>query len=127
MKLLLDTNSLYWWLTDPLRLTPAAHDAIASATNTVVVSAIIPWELVIKTRLGRIDGQRLLEIWDEKLAEERFAEIPIESAHAVRAGQLPLHHRDPFDRMLVAQAHATGWPVVSADRIFEVYGVRRIW
>jgi PIN domain nuclease of toxin-antitoxin system len=127
MNLLLDTNSLYWWLHDPSRLSSAAQREIAGGSNSVVVSAVIPWELAIKTKLSKIDGQHLLDIWERKLDEERFSELPIDSAHAIRAGLLPLHHRDPFDRMLAAQAQATGWPIVSADPVFESYGVRRIW
>jgi PIN domain nuclease of toxin-antitoxin system len=125
--MLLDTNALYWWLNDPDRLSAEAQDVMRRAADPVVVSAVVPWELAIKTNLGRIDGQELLSIWDTKLAAEGFSELPIESAHAIRAGILPLHHRDPFDRMLAAQAQVTGWPIISADRIFDYYGVRRIW
>lgn len=125
--ILLDTNALYWWLNDPDRLSDEAQDVITRATDPVVVSAVVPWELAIKTNLGRIDGKNLLSIWDAKLAAEGFSELPIESDHAIRAGLLPLHHRDPFDRMLAAQAQVTGWPIISADRIFDYYGVRRIW
>jgi PIN domain nuclease of toxin-antitoxin system len=127
MNLLLDTNSLYWWLHDPAQLSPVAQRAIAASSSSVVVSAVVPWELAIKTNLGKIDGQTLLDIWDSKLASEGFSELPIDSSHAIRAGLLPLHHRDPFDRMLAAQAQATGWPIVSADPVFDRYGVRRIW
>jgi PIN domain nuclease of toxin-antitoxin system len=127
MILLLDTKSLYWWLHDPARLSSAARLEIANSSNSVVVSAVVPWELAIKTSLGKIDGQTLLDIWDNKLADEGFSGLSIDSAHSIRAGLLPLHHRDPFDRMLAAQAHATGWPIVSADPVFERYGVRRIW
>jgi PIN domain nuclease of toxin-antitoxin system len=88
---------------------------------------VVPWELAIKTNLGKIDGQKLLEIWESKLADENFSELPIDSVHASRAGLLPRHHNDPFDRMLAAQAQATGWPIISADPVFEMYGVRRIW
>lgn len=125
--MLLDTNALYWWLNDPDRLSAEAQAVISGAENPVVVSAVVPWELAIKTNLGRIDGQELLSIWDKKLSAEGFSELPIESAHAIRAGLLPLHHRDPFDRMLAAQAQVTGWPIISADRIFDYYGVHRIW
>ena len=69
----------------------------------------------------------LLENWVNKRVAEGFAELPVESAHAIRAGLLPRHHRDPFDRMLVARAQATGWPIICADPVFELYGVRRIW
>jgi PIN domain nuclease of toxin-antitoxin system len=93
----------------------------------MVVSAVVPWELAIKTNLGKFDAQVLLSRWDEILDVQGFSELPIESAHAIQAGLLPRHHNDPFDRMLAAQAQATGWPIISADRIFEMYGVRRIW
>ena len=125
--MLLDTNVFYWWLNDPDRLSPTARDMITSWADPIVVSAVVPWELAIKTNLSRIDGEAVLSIWDDKLAAEGFSELPIESAHAIRAGHLPLHHRDPFDRMLAAQAQVTGWPIISADRIFDYYGVRRIW
>ncbi len=124
---LLDTNALYWWLNDPGKLSADAKGAIASRSNAVVVSAVVPWELAIKTNLAKIEGQTLLAIWDAKLAEEGFSELPIDSGHAIRAGLLPRHHNDPFDRMLAAQAQATGWPIISADPVFEMYGVRRIW
>ncbi len=127
MIVLLDTNVLYWWLNDPARLSAAAEAAIASESNSVVVSAIVPWELAIKTSLGKLRGETLLAIWDAKLAEEGFSELPVDSAHAIRAGLLRRHHNDPFDRLLSAQAQATGWPIISADPVFESYGVRCIW
>lgn len=127
MILLLDTNALYWWLSDPGKLSNDAEGAMVSRSNSVVVSAVVPWELAIKTNLAKIEGETLLAIWDAKLAEEGFSELPIDSSHAIRAGLLPRHHDDPFDRMLAAQAQATGWPIISADPVFEMYGVRRIW
>ena len=127
MIFLLDTNALYWWLNDPGKLSADAEGAMVNKSNSVVVSAVVPWELAIKTNLAKIEGQTLLAIWDAKLAEEGFSELPIDSAHAIRAGLLPRHHNDPFDRMLAAQAQATGWPIISADPVFEMYGVRRIW
>jgi len=127
MILLLDTNALYWWLNDPDKLSADAQGAMMSRSNSVVVSAVVPWELAIKTNLAKIEGQTLLAIWDAKLEEEGFSELPIESGQAIRAGLLPRHHNDPFDRMLAAQAQATGWPIISADPVFEMYGVRRIW
>ena len=127
MTLLLDTNVVHWWLSDPQRLSENAVKAIESESNSLVVSAVVAWELAIKTNLGKLRSETLLANWDTKLAEEGFSELPIHSADAIHAGSLPRHHRDPFDRMLAAQAHATGWPLVSADRIFDIYGVRRIW
>lgn len=127
MIALLDTHTLRWWLDGSSRLSPSARSAIGSATNSIVISTVVPWELAIKTNLGKFDSQTLLSGWDEILSAQGFSELPIESAHAIRAGLLPRHHRDPFDRMLIAQAQATGWPIISADRVFDSYGVRRIW
>src|ERR1700761_3424645 len=123
MNLLLDTNALYWWLNEPSRLTFRAEAAITDKSNSVVISAIVSWELAIKTSLGKMQAQRLLELWDDRLEAEQFSELPIDSTNSIRAGLLPLHHRDPFDRMLAAQAQLTGWPIVSADAIFDVYGI----
>jgi PIN domain nuclease of toxin-antitoxin system len=127
MIALLDTHTLRWWLDDSLRLSEAARDAILATTNSKVISSVVPWELAIKANLGKFNSQTLLAGWDEILESQGFSELPIESVHAIRAGLLPLHHRDPFDRMLAAQAQVTGWPIISADRIFDYYGVRRIW
>ncbi len=92
-----------------------------------MISAVVPWELAVKTNIGKLRAHRLLANWPGNMAEEGFLEIPIESAHSIRAGLLPRHHKDPFDRMLVAQAQATGWPIISADPVCDHYGVRRIW
>ena len=127
MILLLDTNALHCWLNDPGRLSAIAVKALENRSNLVVVSAMVPWELAIKTNLGKLKSQTLLATWEAKLAEEGFSELPIDSSHAIRAGLLPQHHRDPFDRVLAAQAQATGWPIVTADTIFDAYGVQRIW
>ena len=127
MILLLDTNALHWWLSDPDELSAIAVRAMESRANSIVVSAVVPWELAIKTNLGKLKSQTLLANWNPKLAEEGFSELPIDSSHAIRAGLLPRHHKDPFDRMLAAQAQVTGWPIISADAIFEAYGVQRIW
>jgi PIN domain nuclease of toxin-antitoxin system len=127
MIMLLDTNALHWWLNDPGRLSAIAVKAMENRSNSIVVSAVVPWELAIKTNLGKLKSQTLLANWNAKLAEEGFSELPIDSSHAIRAGLLPQHHKDPFDRVLVAQAQATGWPIITADAVFEAYGVRRIW
>ncbi len=127
MIVLLDTNALYWWLNDPARLGVYAESAIADESNTVVISAVVPWELAIMTNLGKLHGHPLLSVWKDKLAAEGFSELPIESSHTIRAGLLPRHHKDPFDRLLAAQAQATAWPIISSDPVFDLYGIRRIW
>ncbi len=127
MIILLDTHVLRWWLDGSTRLSAVAKSAIHDDGNATVISAVVPWELAIKTNLGKFNSAVLLSQWEEILEVQGFSELPIESSHAIRAGLLPRHHNDPFDRILVAQAQATGWPIVSADRIFDFYGVRRIW
>jgi PIN domain nuclease of toxin-antitoxin system len=124
---LADTHALRWWLDDQVSLSAAARDFFTDRSNSLVISTVVPWELAIKTRAGKLEVEPLLNRWQEMLEVQRFSELPIDSAHAIRAGLLPRHHNDPFDRMLAAQAQATGWPIISADRIFEMYGVRRIW
>jgi PIN domain nuclease of toxin-antitoxin system len=127
MIALLDTHTLRWWLDEPGRLSQPAQALLGNNANILAVSSVVPWELAIKTRTGKFDSEMLLSKWQEIVEVQGFVELPIEASHAIRAGLLPLHHRDPFDRVLVAQAQATGWPVVSADSVFDHYGVRRIW
>ncbi|MGA7460784.1 MAG: type II toxin-antitoxin system VapC family toxin [Candidatus Korobacteraceae bacterium] len=127
LTILVDTHVLHWWLDDPARLSAVASRVFQDPATSVVISCIVPWELAIKVRAGKLNVQSVLDRWQEMLEVQGFSELPIESAHAIRAGLLPLHHRDPFDRMLAAQAQVTGWPIISADRVFDYYGVRRIW
>lgn len=127
MPVLADTHALRWWLDGSGTLSPAAREFFASKSEQIVISAVVPWELAIKTRIGKLNVEPLLQRWHEMIEAQNYTEIPIDADLEIRAGLLPLHHRDPFDRMLAAQAHATGWPIVSADPVFERYGVRRIW
>jgi PIN domain nuclease of toxin-antitoxin system len=124
-RLLLDTHAFLWWLTDDPALSAAARDAIADPAAIVYVSAATIWEISIKTQLGR------LEVLDADLVAEisasEFAELPIAARHADRAGRLPPHHADPFDRMLVAQAQLEGLVCVTRDPAFDAYGVPILW
>jgi PIN domain nuclease of toxin-antitoxin system len=106
MSLLLDTHALFWWFSDPARLSKRAGSIIANPGNTVLVSAATAGELAIKVNLGKIDSLSLVVELSRYAEEEGFVELPINVGHAARAGLLPLHHRDPFDRLLVAQAQA---------------------
>lgn len=85
------------------------------------------WELAIKVNLGKIRPASLVQGLEETLSKEHFLELPIRVGEAVRAGLLPLHHRDPFDRLLVAQAQSLSLPILSADTALDAYDVRRIW
>jgi PIN domain nuclease of toxin-antitoxin system len=123
MNLLLDTHVLLWWLDDPGQLSEAAVAAIRDGANVVCVSAATAWEIVIKKALGKLDAPDNL---DEVLHECRFTPLPISVAHALAVRSLPLHHRDPFDRMLVAQAHSEGMTVVTRDPKVLQYTVPNI-
>ncbi|MFZ3211897.1 MAG: type II toxin-antitoxin system VapC family toxin [Terriglobales bacterium] len=127
MRVLLDTQALFWWFDNFPALSPKARHTIASAHNEVIVSASSVWELAIKTKIGKLNAQPLLDRLGECLTEQGFLNLPITLGHAVRAGLLAEHHKDPFDRMLVAQAQAENLPIISNDAIFDKYGVRRIW
>ena len=127
MKALLDTHVVVWWLEDANRLSRRAATLLADRDNTILISAAVGWELAIKVSLGKMKPRSILEGLDHLLAQEAFSEVPITLEMAVRAGLLPSHHRDPFDRMLVAQAQSLNVPIVSADAILDKYGVRRIW
>jgi len=123
MKLLLDTHVLLWWLDEPAQLGEAARDAIQRDANLVYVSAATAWEIVIKKALGKLDAPDNLA---EVLRECRLTPLPITVEHALGVQSLPMHHRDPFDRILVAQARAEGMTIVTRDaRIFE-YDVSNI-
>ena len=119
MRLLLDTRALLWWLADEA-LTPQARDAIADPANLVAVSAASAWEISIKKALGKLTAPDDLE---QQLQAGGLVPLPISIAHGIAAGQLPRHHEDPFDRMLIAQAFAEGFTIMTRDKRFDDYGV----
>jgi PIN domain nuclease of toxin-antitoxin system len=118
VNLLLDTHVLIWW-DEGRRLAAAARRAIASA-DTVYVSAATAWEVAIKTGLGRLRPTRTVE---QAAEESGFVQLPVTFRHAERVGSLPPHHRDPFDRMLIAQAEVEELRLVSRDAVFSRYGL----
>jgi PIN domain nuclease of toxin-antitoxin system len=119
VRLLLDTHALLWWLADE-SLHPGAQDAIADPANLVAVSAASAWEISIKKALGKLAAPDDLE---QQVEAGGFVPLPISIAHGTAAGQLPHHHDDPFDRMLIAQAFAEGLTIVTRDKRFDDYGV----
>jgi len=123
MNLLLDTHVLLWWLDDPAQLSEAARAAIRDGANVVYVSAATAWEIVIKRSLGKLDAPDNL---DEVLRDCRFTPLSITIAHALAVQSLPMQHRDPFDRMLVAQARTEEMTVVTRDPKILEYIVPRI-
>jgi len=128
LRLLLDTHALLWWLNDDRRLPVKARKLIALGSNAVVVSAASAWEIATKVRLGKLEiAAELTADFSSVLAQEGFESLSISVDHALRAGLLPGPHKDPFDRMLIAQAQAEGVPILSSDAVFDGYGVRRLW
>lgn len=127
MRILLDTHALIWWFGNESKLSRRASSMIANQNNTILVSAAIAWELAIKVNLGKFDALSLATELPRYAEEEGFEELPISMEHAIRAGLLPLHHRDPFDRLLVAQAQALNVPILSADAVLDQYDVKRVW
>jgi PIN domain nuclease of toxin-antitoxin system len=119
VRLLLDTHALLSWLADE-GLTHQARNAIADPANLVMVSAASAWEISIKKALGKISAPDDLE---EQVDDSGFAALPISLAHGLAAGQLPRHHDDPFDRMLIAQAFGEGLTIVTHDKRFADYNV----
>lgn len=121
MRLLLDTHAYLWWLDDDPQLRPAARAAIEAPQSVVHVSAASIWEIAIKAQLGRI-GLRNADLTAE-ITANGFVELPIRAHHGQRAGALPRHHDDPFDRMLIAQAEIERLLLVTRDRRLRAYGV----
>lgn len=122
-KLLLDTHVFLWWRGDPIRLTAEAHDAISGA-EMVFVSAASAWEAAIKVTLGKLELPDTLEAGVEASG---FEKLFLTFSHVEGAAGLPLHHRDPFDRLLVAQARSERLVLVTHDRLLAPYEVEIVW
>ncbi len=123
MRLLLDTHALLWWWTDDPRLLGAARDAIANPENEIWVSAASAWEIATKDRLGKLELLPNLTLrFNDLIEQSRFRLLAIDASHALLAGSLRQDHRDPFDRMLAAQAQIENLHLVTTDRAFETFG-----
>ena len=128
MRVLLDTHAFIWWFSDSTRLSRPAHRLIADDSNDVLISAASAWEIATKHRIGKLrDAEALALDIPGAIVQQKFEELPVTVADGVRAGALPGPLRDPFDRMLIAQALAHDLIVVSNERLFDRYGVRRLW
>jgi len=123
--LLLDTHVLLWCLADSPQLNPATRELINDSSHIVYVSAANIWEISIKQARGKL--QVVMEEFWSALAGGDYEELPVTARHAWRAGQLPKHHQDPFDRMLVAQALQEGLTLVTHDNLLKYYEVPIIW
>ena len=117
-----------WWFLDSQRLTRLAHQSIYENTNDVYVSAASVWEIATKYRIGKLpEAKQLVLDMQSYMASQNFVELPVTNADALRAGLLPGPVRDPFDRMLIAQAIGNDMMLVSNETLFDQYGVRRLW
>jgi PIN domain nuclease of toxin-antitoxin system len=126
MRLLLDTHALLWWLAGNEELPVDVRRAIDA--NASYVSAASAWEIATKARIGKLPNARLIAYdFAERVRREGFLELPITLSHGERAGSLPGPHKDPFDRMLIAQAQAENLVLVSNERAFDDYGIQRLW
>lgn len=128
MTFLLDTHALLWWLFDDRRLSRRARAVLREPQNQVHVSSASAWEIATKYRLGRLDSAKpLVDDFAGWLAKAGFSELPISSAHAVRAGSWGVAHRDPFDRLLAAQSSIQELRLISRDPAFADFGLEPLW
>lgn len=124
MRILLDTQCWLWMLIAPERFSPEGRALVTAPENELFLSAASAWEIAIKHALGRLRlPMEPAEYVPSRLAATGTVPLPIQHVHALRVGQLPRHHRDPFDRMLVAQAQVEGLPILTADPQFAPYDV----
>jgi PIN domain nuclease of toxin-antitoxin system len=128
VKVLLDTCTVIWATLAPSSLSQQAKETIADEGNVVLVSAASAWEIATKVRAGKLPGAEKLERdYLEVMEEAGYTQLAIDTESALRAGRLVADHRDPFDRMIAAQALALDVPVLSPDSQFDQFGVRRMW
>lgn len=128
MKLLLDTHALLWWHEDDGRLSAPAREAIQDVAHAVAISVVSVWEIQIKLQLGKLTlRDSLPRLLEQQLAVNRLSLLPITLPHILALEQLPLHHRDPFDRLLLAQARVEGYTLVSRDAALAAYPVPLLW
>lgn len=128
MRALLDTHIFLWWIADNPQLPRAIRAIIADGDNELFFSAASCWEIAIKARLGKIILPRKADIFiPDQLAANSVQTLPIQASHALHVFNLPYHHRDPFDRMIVAQAQMEKLPVITSDNLIAKYKVKVIW
>jgi PIN domain nuclease of toxin-antitoxin system len=120
MRILLDTHIFVWWLANDSKLPKAAEPLILDSSNEIYISAASIWEIAIKAGLGQIQVDPVLVV--AAIPESGFQELPVSARHAIEVKELPLHHRDPFDRMLVAQSRFEPMHLLTHDQQLAAYG-----
>jgi PIN domain nuclease of toxin-antitoxin system len=128
LRLLLDTHALIWWLAGDEALSSFARETIADEANSVAVSAASAMEVATKYRIGKLPGAALLaQDFESIIADQGFAELAITVRHARLAGEMNIAHKDPFDRLLIAQTQAEDMSLISNEALFDDFAVKRIW
>lgn len=128
MRILLDTHALLWWLVGDERLSQQARGAIADTDNEIFVSAASAWEVATKFRIGKLpDAGPLAVDFGREVRAQGFLPLAVTLEHGAAAGALPGAHRDPFDRMLIAQARSERMALISNESLFDDYEITRIW
>jgi len=128
MTYLLDTGVWLWSLWAQERIAPKAHDVLADLSQQVFLSAVTSWEIAIKSAAGKLTlPEPAVSYVPRRMADQGLRPLPVSHAHALAVAALPPHHRDPFDRLLIAQARLEGMTLISSDRIFERYPVQLLW
>ena len=128
MKALLDTHTFLWWITDDPRLSSRARSIISDTENTLYLSAASSWEIAIKAVLGKIKlPANIAEFLFEQMSINAVEELPVRMNHALHVYNLPKHHRDPFDRLLISQAQLEKLPIITGDHFISRYNVEIVW
>lgn len=128
MRILIDTHVFIWWTSNPAQLSPLIHGILTDPKTEPVLSLASVWEMQIKVSLGKLSFQTALpDLVNDEVSHSRISLLPIELLHIYALNDLPLHHRDPFDRLLIAQSMLEGLTIASIDEKFDAYGVDRIW
>ena len=128
MRYLLDTHTFLWWVLDDSQLSPVCRQIIAEPANTIYFSAASAWEISIKARAGKLPlPETPMRYIPDRLHRNRFVALSISIEHTLQTYTLPLHHRDPFDRILVAQGQIEDLPILTADNLIKQYAVATLW
>jgi PIN domain nuclease of toxin-antitoxin system len=128
MRVLIDTHVFIWWTSEPTKLSSLAYNFLTEPKTEPILSIVSIWEMQIKVSLGKLSFKTpLSDLVDDEISRNRISLLPIKLPHIYALNKLPLHHRDPFDRLLIAQSMLEAVVIISIDEKFDAYGVDRLW
>lgn len=128
MRFLVDTHAFLWAVLSPEKLTDRVRSVFTDREAELLLSIATPWEMAIKAGIGKLeDGAEILDNFENRVTASGYRMLETSIKHTIRSGYLPRYHKDPFDRLLIAQALDLNVPILSGDDIFDLYGVRRVW